>query len=193
MPCLRPSAECAQVRSASQLGHVQGHRHVDHVRSARLPVLWPHSAVAPSPLHAACTAVARRLPPPGPQLAPRTVCPAWATLGRAREPSTSRLASTRPASRACTKCSGCAPPRVLCPPSPPVAGRPRARPLRPPLPHALSRLPARAPRPTSHAPLSTSAGRNPYRNLFRILLVPHQQAAHPLRMGGHRCLCQCWL
>ena len=37
----------------------------------------PKSAVAPSVLHAACTAVARRLPPPGQQFAPRTVCPAY--------------------------------------------------------------------------------------------------------------------
>ena len=37
----------------------------------------PKSAVAPSVLHAACTAVARHLPPPGQQFAPRTVCPAY--------------------------------------------------------------------------------------------------------------------
>ena len=44
-----------------------------HVSCSPRPA--PQSAVAPSHLHAACTAIARRLPHPGQQLAPHRICP----------------------------------------------------------------------------------------------------------------------
>ena len=117
MSSLRLSAVSVGVRPAVELRHVKSQKHALHVLRAlrACSALLPISAVEPSP-RAACTAVARRLPPAGPQLpsSPRTVCPLLLTLGSARRPSTSRSASTRPASQPWATCSTCAS-RVPCP------------------------------------------------------------------------------
>ena len=77
VPCLRPSAVRDGLQPAAQLGHVPRHGHGLHVLRALLPV--PASQICSRALSPACcarTAIARRVPPPGPQPAPRTVCPA---------------------------------------------------------------------------------------------------------------------
>ena len=76
MPCLRPSAASEPVQPAARLRHVPRHEHVPHVRSAHLPAPCAPNLQSCPPLHAARTAIARRLPPPGPQLAPHRVRPA---------------------------------------------------------------------------------------------------------------------
>ena len=68
--------------------------------------LPPSMPLAPPPPHA--------LPPPGAHLAPLRMCPSL-RLGSTRMPSTSRWASTRPASRPCATCSSCAPRVPLAP------------------------------------------------------------------------------
>ena len=50
------------VQPAAELRHLQRHEHVRHVLCAPLSVLCPESAVEPSPLRPACTAVAPRSP-----------------------------------------------------------------------------------------------------------------------------------
>eukprot|EP00964_Phaeocystis_antarctica_P006491 scaffold3508_cov47-Phaeocystis_antarctica.AAC.1 len=70
MPSVRHSAVRVGVQPAAELRHLQRHEHERHVQCALLPAPCSQSAVEPSPLHAACTAVARRLPPPGPHLRP---------------------------------------------------------------------------------------------------------------------------
>ena len=187
MSSLRLSAVSVGVRPAVELRHVKSQKHALHVLRAlrACSALLPISAVEPSP-RAACTAVARRLPPAGPQLpsSPRTVCPLLLTLGSARRPSTSRSASTRPASQPWATCSTCAS-RVPCPGTLTANSwaRPRAcTPLAPPSPHTrppLSPGPHLAPRPA--CPPFDLAG--------HTLLVRCQQAAHSLRMGGHLGLC----
>eukprot|EP00964_Phaeocystis_antarctica_P039446 scaffold22564_cov67-Phaeocystis_antarctica.AAC.8 len=117
------------------MGHVQRHEYVPHVQGAlhACPHLQPR--VRPSP----CIAPPSVLPPPGPYLFPHRM-PAF-RLGRPRRRSTSRSASTRPASRPCAPCSTCAP-RVPWPS--------QSLP-----PNALTPLPGRTSLPASHARLST--------------------------------------
>eukprot|EP00964_Phaeocystis_antarctica_P112616 scaffold76745_cov60-Phaeocystis_antarctica.AAC.1 len=69
MPCFRLSAGRVGVQPAAELRHLQRHEHGLHVRGALLPVPCPSLQSSPA-LHAACTAIARRLPPPGPHVAP---------------------------------------------------------------------------------------------------------------------------
>ena len=62
-PCLRPSAGRDRLQPAPELGHVPRQTHALHVFRALPPAprplpAPPISAVAPSPLHAACTAIA---------------------------------------------------------------------------------------------------------------------------------------
>eukprot|EP00964_Phaeocystis_antarctica_P034498 scaffold19637_cov48-Phaeocystis_antarctica.AAC.1 len=65
------SAVRVGVQPATELRHLQRHDHERHVLRALLPVPCSQSAVEPSPLHAACPAVARRPPASGPHLAPQ--------------------------------------------------------------------------------------------------------------------------
>ena len=65
-PCGSAGSKCVQPATESR--YVQRHRHARNVLGARMPCA-PNLQWRPL-LHAACAAVARRLPPPGPQLAP---------------------------------------------------------------------------------------------------------------------------
>ena len=65
MPSVRLSAGHVGVQPATELRHLQRHDHVRHVLRAPLPVPCSQSALEPSPARRACTAVARRLRPPG--------------------------------------------------------------------------------------------------------------------------------
>ena len=63
VPCLRPSAGRDRLQPAPELGHVPRQTHALHVFRALPPAprplpAPPISAVAPSPLHVACTAIA---------------------------------------------------------------------------------------------------------------------------------------
>eukprot|EP00964_Phaeocystis_antarctica_P045978 scaffold26514_cov53-Phaeocystis_antarctica.AAC.1 len=70
MPFFRLSAGRGRVQPAAELRHVQRHGHELHVRRA-LTSSCPAANLQSSPLlHAACTAVARHLRPPGLHLAP---------------------------------------------------------------------------------------------------------------------------
>eukprot|EP00964_Phaeocystis_antarctica_P041071 scaffold23483_cov58-Phaeocystis_antarctica.AAC.1 len=60
-PFFRRSAVRVGVQPAAELRHLQRHNHEPHVPGVLLPVPCSESAVEPSPLHAACTAVTRRL------------------------------------------------------------------------------------------------------------------------------------
>eukprot|EP00964_Phaeocystis_antarctica_P079091 scaffold49241_cov81-Phaeocystis_antarctica.AAC.1 len=74
MPSFRLSAGRVGVQPAAELRHLQRHEHATHVPRALLPVCPASSAVEPSPARCACTAVARRLPPPS-RTSSRNVCP----------------------------------------------------------------------------------------------------------------------
>ena len=65
-PCGSAGSKCVQPATESR--YVQRHRHARNVLGALMPCA-PNLQWRPL-LHAACAAVARRLPPPGPQLAP---------------------------------------------------------------------------------------------------------------------------
>ena len=73
MPFFRVSAGRVIVQTATELRYLQRRGHGPHVLRA-LPPPAPnlHSSLA---LHAACTAVARRLPPTNPHTSPHTACP----------------------------------------------------------------------------------------------------------------------
>ena len=138
-------------------------------RPARKP------AVAPSPMHAACTS--RCSPPPASWPAARPApCALLATLGSSRRPSISRWAGTLPASRTCATYLTCAAPRPLLP-----------------LPAAFRPLPCTActpivpvyPRDAARVSPHTSRVRPPCDSAERKLAVRRQQAAHPLCVGGH--------
>ena len=103
------SAGCDGVQPAAQLRHVQRHGHEPHVpRALRACPSPPASTAGPSPHACRSYAAAGQCPPaPGPHLA-RHRTPSF-RLGRSRGRSTSRWASTRPASRTCAACSTCAP------------------------------------------------------------------------------------
>eukprot|EP00964_Phaeocystis_antarctica_P019074 scaffold10522_cov62-Phaeocystis_antarctica.AAC.5 len=64
------SAGRVGVQPATKPRYLQRHRHELHVLRALLPVPFPAFLQTIPPLHAACTAVARRLPRPSRQLAP---------------------------------------------------------------------------------------------------------------------------
>ena len=90
MPSFRLSAARVGVQPAAELRHLQRHQYGLHVLGALLPVPYPQSAQSSPVLHAACTAVARRLSRL-PTRMPRTTRYALlSTLGSARRRSTSR-------------------------------------------------------------------------------------------------------
>ena len=88
-PSFRFSAVRVGVQPAAELQHLQRQNHERHVLRALLPVSCFQSAVEPSPLHAACTAVARRplASRPARRPAPSALL---STLGSKRRCSTSR-------------------------------------------------------------------------------------------------------
>ena len=149
---IRPAFDSAArvgVQPAAELRHLQRHGHVLHVLRAHLPVPCPQSAVEPST--ARCVRHGRPLPPAS--RAARRPAPyaLLSTLGSSRRRSTSRLASTPPASQTWATCSQCVPPRAL----PPICSRSLSCTLRaPPLP-AASRLPRPAPCTPPYALLPT--------------------------------------
>ena len=70
MPSFRPSAARVGVQPVAELRHLQRRGHEPHVLGALLPVPCSHICNRAPPLHVACTAVARRLPPPSPHVVP---------------------------------------------------------------------------------------------------------------------------
>eukprot|EP00964_Phaeocystis_antarctica_P164327 scaffold142214_cov105-Phaeocystis_antarctica.AAC.1 len=99
MPSFRQlSAARVGVQPAAELRHVQRHNHVVHVLRTLLPVPYPESAVQPS--RARCLLPRSPVASPASRPAPRPASYALFSfrLGSKRWRSTSRLASTRPAS-----------------------------------------------------------------------------------------------
>jgi len=146
------------------------------VRSPRVP--------CPKPSSRGSSACASLLPPPlphakphAPQL-PRALRPAHltrvshslpSTRHRERTVSTSRWASTRPASRSCTACSWCAPPRVPCPQSRLLRVR-------------ATLAPAPAPRPTFR-PAHLAPYRMPFHSAAHVGVQPAGELRHVQRHG----------
>eukprot|EP00964_Phaeocystis_antarctica_P144621 scaffold110472_cov45-Phaeocystis_antarctica.AAC.1 len=145
---------------------------------------WVRSSPCPAsnlqstpPLRAACTAVARRLLPPGTlHLAPHRMPSADSrqVASAFNQPLSFDTSSvTNMWGMFSVRSSPCPAPNLQ--PSPPHARCVRRGRPPPPRPPGLHLTPHRMP------------------PAVRKLLVQRQQAAHPLRMGGHLGLCLCWL
>eukprot|EP00964_Phaeocystis_antarctica_P001077 scaffold605_cov43-Phaeocystis_antarctica.AAC.1 len=179
MPSFRLSAVRVGVQPAAELRHHQRHEHVRHVPGALLPVPCPKSAVEPCP--ARC--LPRDRPPPPvcwPAPSPRTACPPFDSRQSAsafNQPLSFDTSSvTSMGLMFSVRSSPCPAPNLQSHSPLHAACAAVVHRLLPPDPYTS---------PRTACPPIDSAG--------HTLPVQRQQAAHPLRVGGHLGLSLCWL